>query len=237
MPRQLNAKTMVDSFLRRIRGTSFSVKYWDGERICYGTEKPTFTVRINDPSIIKTVLANLPVALPEAYIAGQIDIDGDLQALIRLYRDIDFRQLSVSPLQRLAMVFQAIRERNSLSRAKSNVSHHYDLGNEFFRIWLDELMVYSCAYFENAQDDLSTAQRRKIQYLLDKLRLEPGQKMLDIGCGWGALARCAASSRSVKVLGITLSEEQRALCQACLKDPAFKTALRFGFKTIVNLQV
>lgn len=218
MPRQLNTKSRADSFLKRIRGASFEAEYWDGERICYGIEKPKFTIRMKDPSIVQTVLANPIIALPEVYIAGSIDIDGDLQEVIRLCYDIDFSQLRLSVVQRLVLVFRAMGERNSLSGAKRNVSHHYDLGNEFFRIWLDKLMVYSCAYFENLHDDLDTAQRQKLHYILSKLQLEPGQQLLDIGCGWGALTRYAASSRGVNVLGITLSDEQRALCETCLKE-------------------
>jgi cyclopropane-fatty-acyl-phospholipid synthase len=180
--------------------------------------KPKFTILIKYPSVVQTVLSNVLTALPEAYTGDRIDIDGDFQEFIRLCYDIDFSQLRLSVVQRIVLVFRAMGERNSLSGAKRKVSHHYDLGNEFFRSWLDELMVYSCAYFENQHDDLNTAQRQKLQYILNKLQLEPGQQLLDIGCGWGALTRYAASSRSVKVLEITLSDEQRALCETCLKE-------------------
>lgn len=214
----MNAKTQADNFLKCIGGASFIIEYWDGERISYGGANPMFTLRVKDSSVVRTVLANLLVGLPDAYIAGQIDIDGDFQGLVRLCYDLDPKHLRLSAAQSLAFELNAMWRRNSLSGAKRNVSHHYDLGNDFFRMWLDEFMVYSCAYFERAEDDLNTAQRQKLRYLCTKLQLEPGHQLLDIGCGWGALARHAASSHGVKVVGITLSEEQRSLCQTYLKE-------------------
>ena len=214
----MNVKTRADNLLKCIGGASFIIEYWDGERIAYGGANPSFTLRVKDSSVVRTVLANLLVELPNAYVAGRIDIDGDFQELIRLCYDLDAKHLRLSAAQRLALGLTAKWRRNSLSGSKRNVSHHYDLGNDFFRMWLDEFMVYSCAYFERAEDDLNTAQRQKLQYLCTKLQLEPGHQLLDIGCGWGALARHAASFHGAKVLGITLSKEQHSLCQTYLKE-------------------
>lgn len=104
--------------------------------------------------------------------------------------------------------------RNSKSRAKANIAFHYDLGNDFYGAWLDGSMTYSSALFENAGEPLEAAQARKIRTLLDRLDLEPGQRLLEIGCGWGSLAEIAARDYGVEVVGLTLSEEQKSYADA-----------------------
>jgi cyclopropane-fatty-acyl-phospholipid synthase len=103
--------------------------------------------------------------------------------------------------------------RNSKSRARTNIAFHYDLGNDFYRAWLDESMTYSSALFEPG-DNLEAAQARKIRALLDRLALMPGQRLLEIGCGWGSLAEIAARDYGVEVVGLTLSSEQKAYANA-----------------------
>ncbi|PWG03556.1 SAM-dependent methyltransferase [Sphingosinicella humi] len=100
--------------------------------------------------------------------------------------------------------------RNSRARARENIAFHYDLGNDFYRAWLDESMTYSSALFADGDDGLEAAQARKIRALLDRLDLKPGQRLLEIGCGWGSLAEIAARDYGVDVVGLTLSEEQKA---------------------------
>src|SRR5207247_6343964 len=94
------------------------------------------------------------------------------------------------------------------TRDRQAISYHYDRSNEFFSVFLDAEMVYSCAYFLSEDGDLQTAQRRKLDYICRKLRLRPGERLLDIGCGWGALIRHAVARYGVDALGITLSERQ-----------------------------
>src|SRR5690606_18731832 len=107
---------------------------------------------------------------------------------------------------------------HSRTRDRQAVSFHYDVSNEFYRLWLDSRMIYSCAYFEKATDDLETAQLGKLNYVCRKLRLRPGLRLLDIGCGWGGLALHAATTFGVQVIGITLSEQQAALASARVND-------------------
>src|SRR5262249_30932504 len=104
-------------------------------------------------------------------------------------------------------------EIHSLERDLKAVTFHYNVSNDFYSLWLDRRMVYSCAYFGAANEDLDTAQERKLDYLCRKLRLKPGERLLDIGCGWGALIIHAAQHYGVDAVGITLSENQAALAK------------------------
>jgi cyclopropane-fatty-acyl-phospholipid synthase len=116
-------------------------------------------------------------------------------------------------VNRLAHRFRA----NDKDGARENISHHYDLGNDFYRAWLDESMTYSSAVFEDGTEPLEAAQARKLRLLLDRLDLRPGQRLLEIGCGWGSLAEAAARDHGVEVTGLTLSAEQKAWAEARLE--------------------
>src|SRR3712207_3945945 len=108
--------------------------------------------------------------------------------------------------------------RNSKARARLNIAFHYDLGNDFYSAWLDRSMTYSSALFDSSDEPLEQAQERKIRTLLDRLQLQPGQRLLEIGCGWGSLAEIAARDYGVHVVGLTLSEEQKAFADRRMQD-------------------
>ncbi|HEY0445844.1 MAG TPA: cyclopropane-fatty-acyl-phospholipid synthase family protein [Allosphingosinicella sp.] len=108
--------------------------------------------------------------------------------------------------------------RNSKARARANIAHHYDLGNDFYRAWLDKSMTYSSALFADPAESLEAAQSRKIRALLGRLELQPGQRLLDIGCGWGSLAEIAAREHGVQVVGLTLSSEQKAYADRRMQE-------------------
>ncbi|MBI2204107.1 MAG: class I SAM-dependent methyltransferase [Candidatus Rokubacteria bacterium] len=214
----MSLKGDLDRILRRVRGAGFTLRYWDGDTIAYGDGAPEFGLRLPDEATVAWMLGDALVRLPEAYVAGDLGVDGDLQHLLHLCYRVDDRVLAIGPWRKAALALAAFRRRNSLAGAPANVSHHYDIGNEFFATWLDDDMNYSCAYFEHASDDLPTAQRQKLRHICGKLRLQPGDRLLDIGCGWGALARHAATHHGVGVVGITLSEPQRALGQTRVRE-------------------
>jgi len=161
------------------------------------------------------------VRLAEDYLSGAIDVEGDMEALFSL---TDFLLNAGWPLkQRLAAFWNAWRlpsghshdtlpdvraGRTARRNSKRSIAHHYDVSNDFYHLWLDPEMVYSCAYFQDGRQTLADAQQDKLDYICRKLHLKPGQKLLDIGCGWGALILWAARHYGVKAHGITLSEEQ-----------------------------
>jgi cyclopropane-fatty-acyl-phospholipid synthase len=146
---------------------------------------------------------NVHLGLGEGYMNGQIEIDGDLADLGRL----SAANREVLPWAR-KLHRRAHLLRDSKRRQTANVRHHYDLGNDFYRLWLDRSMTYSCAYFRRAGDSLEQAQQQKIAHILRKLDLAPGMTLLDIGSGWGELVLAAARKYGVRAHGITLSRQQ-----------------------------
>jgi cyclopropane-fatty-acyl-phospholipid synthase len=187
---------------------AFTVELWDGTRRAYGDRPEGLVIRLRDRATCLRLLADPTVRFGDAYADGAIEVEGDLgklmEMLLRLRHDTvpsGARRLLATATSRLL--------RNSPFRSRRNVAHHYDLGNEFFSLWLGRTMAYSCAYFRDPDDDIDTAQEQKFRHVCEKLRLEPGLTLLDVGCGWGGFAAYAASHYGVRVVGITLSEAQK----------------------------
>jgi cyclopropane-fatty-acyl-phospholipid synthase len=133
-------------------------------------------------------------------------------------------------LRAISRRFKGLQQANPVGKAQRNVAHHYDLGNDFYRLFLDDGLQYSCAYFLDDDETLEQAQHNKRRLLAAKLNLAPGQKILDIGCGWGDLALYLAGLEDVTVTGVTLSREQADLAQARAKDAGLDGRVRFELK-------
>ncbi len=192
-------KIFYRSFLKNIFRIPFEIKFWDGEEEKYGEGDSKFKLIFNCP-LSKTKLLNDPsLALGEAYMTNEIDIDGDLQNIIEYLYQNKKSILHNNSNKHI---------RNNLKNSKDNVHYHYDIGNEFYKLWLDNTMTYSCGYFKSPWDSLNDAQKNKTSHILRKLNLSKGQTLLDIGCGWGELILTAAKEYNVKAMGITLSSEQ-----------------------------
>jgi cyclopropane-fatty-acyl-phospholipid synthase len=181
------------------------LRLWNGQSYDFGTfEKPAVTLHLKSAAAAPLLLDPSLDSLGEAYVSNRIDVEGKLTDII----DIGYALAKVSAdaprrLQRVARYFT-----HSKSSDKKSIQYHYDVSNEFYALWLDPGMVYSCAYFENGYEDLSTAQSKKIDHILTKIQLERGQTLLDIGCGWGALVIRAAQQYGARCVGITLSKNQ-----------------------------
>jgi len=187
-----------------LHGETFRIAYWDGDERRYGDGlDAAFTLRFHrEPPLL---LENPLIYLGETYSDGIYDIDGDWNALFRLINANKARLIPDAvgrTLQRVGDTLGRLKRHQ-----KDNIAHHYDLGNAFYRLWLDDTMCYSCAFFHSPDDSLEQAQLNKIALCLDKLGVTPGMRLLDIGCGWGQLA-IAAAERGARVVGLTLSEEQ-----------------------------
>jgi len=174
----------------------------DQSRLDLGTPARV-TLRIHDRSLIAELAAPTFESLGEAYIEGRLDVDGDLlEALPIGERIVEAGGASVA--QRALQSWRRHRRPDD----RSAIGHHYDVGNDFYRLWLDEDMVYSCAYYRTGEESIDEAQRAKLEHVCRKLRLAPDERLLDVGCGWGALVLHAARHHGVRAVGITLSENQ-----------------------------
>ncbi|KJR48825.1 Cyclopropane-fatty-acyl-phospholipid synthase [Desulfosporosinus sp. I2] len=196
-------KTFYRNFMKNLFTDPCEVRFWDGDVVNYGGDGAQFRINLNEPIDKTEVMSDLSLAFGEGYMQKKIDIEGSVQKVIEsLYNKQD------SYLHKSAYVKWAKIISNNIRKSKENVQFHYDIGNNFYRLWLDETMTYSCAYFKTPEDSLAQAQKNKVDHTLGKLNLKPGQTLLDIGCGWGELILTAAKNHQVKALGITLSSEQ-----------------------------
>ena len=215
---------LLDELFREYEGVPFAVRLWDGWSWKMETrENVQCTLVFNAPGSVEFLLTEpSEITLGEAFIAGDLDVEGDLFAAFQIAeyvfrRPQGYRRKALETLSRLAL--NAIHclqlgSAHSLKRDRWAISKHYDQPAAFFRPWLGESLVYSCAYFENANDELATAQVRKLELVCRKLRLQHDDRFLDIGCGWGSLILHAASEHSVYAQGLTISQEQAAVAEA-----------------------
>src|SRR3984893_12410172 len=210
----------------------FAISCWDGSHWPAENGSPRFTLLVRHPDALRRMLkasAN-DLSLCEAYISGDLDVAGDIEAAMPVANYLAGRNWPAVTLLRIGKNLLRLprldrhRRKNqqgaelsgelhSIERVRQAVSYHYDVSNDFYALWLDEQMVYSCAYFETDDEGLDTAQARKLDYLCRKLRLRPGDRLLDIGCGWGGLGIHAARKYGVDALGITLSKKQATLAK------------------------
>jgi cyclopropane-fatty-acyl-phospholipid synthase len=178
------------------------------EVCCPAETSPVATIVIQDRKTLLELLLDPELGFGEGYCDGRISVEGDLiAALETAYRSMS----TVAPSNRCTKLISrgmAYAQRNSLYGARKNIHRHYDLSNDFFRLWLDPELVYSCAYFPNRSVDLDEAQIAKMDYICRKLNLRPGEHVVDIGCGWGALSLHMVLHYGVTVRGFSISHEQ-----------------------------
>lgn len=228
------AISVLSRLLSRYGPRDFAIRLWDGTLVPSDPGLDArFTLVLNRPSALRRML--LPpseVALGESYLDGEWEVEGDIVEAMRL--GDAFEALASNPGRYLGLARQVIAlpketkrdhgvhgaadtegsaphlqgAEHSLERDRQAVTYHYDVGNDFYRLWLDSRMVYSCAYFPTGDEGLDEAQEAKLEMICRKLRLNPGERFLDIGCGWGGLMMYAAERYGVEAVGITLSRPQ-----------------------------
>jgi cyclopropane-fatty-acyl-phospholipid synthase len=211
---------------------SIHICLWDGSELHLGQGRPEFSLTFRCSKAFQTlILSRNPLRLAESYFQGLIDIDGDFYSALKIRHHLTSLQLSLLDKATLAAKALRVKPDKSASEAgitpkwrktlgqklgvrpskrlnRHSISFHYDVSNDFYALWLDEQMVYSCAYYEDADQSLEQAQCNKLDHICRKLRLTPGERLLDIGCGWGALVCWAAEHYAVTAHGITLSQNQ-----------------------------
>jgi len=195
---------------------------------------PSVAMRLHDRSLHLKLAARPYLYLPEAYMEGSLTVEeGSIYDLLDLFA-INAKSADAIPIVSLAEAVQrfmrGLHQYNPVPRAQRNVAHHYDLSDELYELFLDRDRQYSCAYFRSADDDIDTAQLNKRRHIASKLLLRPGQKVLDIGCGWGGLALYLASECGVEVTGLTLSEEQLKVAQRRAAAAGLSERVRFHMR-------
>lgn len=215
------AKTIFEQVLTRASHGPVAVAYADGTTKKFGKGKPLFTFTVHDDSVISDIVKRFDLGFGEAYMKGLISTD-NLDELLKFayLNERDFKKI-------LGKKSGYKFVRNIRGKQAEQIESHYDLGNDFYELWLDETMTYTCAYFKKQNDSLGTAQRQKIDHVLAKLQLSKGQEFIDLGCGWGHLVIRAAKLYGAKGIGVTLSKEQYEYAKALAKKEGVEKLATF----------
>lgn len=202
----------LNAWVEQIRKTvapPLRLQLWNGQQFDFGPAAPQVTVRVPEASALTYLLTPSLSNLGTAYVEGKIEVEGKINEVIAVGNALAAHMLK--PEGRFARLTR--RAIHSKEKDAAAIRYHYDVSNEFYGLWLDPNMVYSCAYFENGDETLEQAQLKKIDHILTKIQLRPGQTLLDIGCGWGALVLRAAQKYGARCVGITLSDNQYQLAR------------------------
>lgn len=197
------------------------LRLWNGEQLDLGA-KPQVTLIVKDPSLLLELQRPSLDTLGSAYVEGRLELDGPIMQVVQLTDRLSEALLGDDNPG--AVDFLA----HDKAVDAAAISYHYDLSNDFYALWLDSRMIYSCAYFPSGAEDLETAQTAKLQHLCRKLRLKPGERLLDVGCGWGGLALFAAREYGAEVYGITLSRAQLELGRQRVLDEGLQAQVELA---------
>jgi len=202
---------LVTKLMRMAGSPPVRFRLWNGDVIEPEQQEASFTLHLKDPKALYSLVANPNLAFGDLYAASRLDIEGDLPDLMEtLYRAVHAAR-EKWPRWLDALWKNHNPRSTGITEAKENIHHHYDLGNEFYQLWLDRAeMQYTCAYYEEPDLTLEQAQLAKLEHVCRKLRLKPGMTVVEAGCGWGGLARYMARNYGVKVHSYNISREQLA---------------------------
>ena len=231
------ARSLLETVLERYGPRDFAVELWDGEQWpAQNSGTARFKLLLRSPSAVRGLFSRADsLSFGEAFVYNQVDIQG---SLLDIFAPADrlmtipwsfaekcrlLPKLWSIPVPSYARTglfagFGAAGSQGSAARTRAAVNYHYDHPVEFWRLWLDDSLAYSCAYFQSADDSLGAAQKAKLDYICRKLRLRPGMRLLDMGCGWGALIIHAASHYGVEAVGLTVSPEQAEVARQRIRQ-------------------
>ena len=246
------AASLIDRILPQPR--DFSVRLWDGTELPVSASgKSKFSLVIQHPvALTRMFKPPIELSLGEAFILDDFDIEGDIFSAFPLMESIAHHPPSTGNIVSLGLGLLKLPAKSdapvkgrgrarltgklhSRERDLLAVQYHYDVGNEFYSLWLDHNLQYSCGYFPTGKEDLDTAQEHKMEHICRKLRLKRGEHLLDIGCGWGGLPRYAAKTYDVNVLGVTLSRNQKAYADEAITRAALQGRVTVELKDYRDL--
>ena len=204
--------SMLERRLRDLQAP-FNVRLWNGRALAsMGPSPVTLTVR--SPQALMNLVNPSLGKLAKSYVEGEIDLEGSFRDVLRVGESLVAREHSIYDARNHTWKWW----RHSRAADRRSIQHHYDVGNDFYALWLDRNWVYSCAYFKQPEDSLDLAQEQKLDYICRKLMLKPGDRFLDIGCGWGGLVLWAVRHYGVTALGVTLSQGQYEHARARIRE-------------------
>jgi cyclopropane-fatty-acyl-phospholipid synthase len=207
----------------------FNIDFWDGDAICFGN-LPRVTLRLKTKCCAKRIIEKGFLGFGEAYMMGDLEVDNDLEEFLRLGLAINFDDYHMPFWQKYRFIILSLLNRDTLRRAPKNISYHYDRGNEFYALYLDKTMAYSCAYFKKEEDSLEQAQLNKYEHICRKLLLKPNESLLDIGCGWGGMLIYAAQKYEITGVGNTLSQNQYEYANRIVKELGLQNQIKILYQ-------
>ncbi|MGH2304791.1 class I SAM-dependent methyltransferase [Campylobacter taeniopygiae] len=203
-------KKLIKKILSKWNYGDFKVIFWDNEELIIGKKPSQFTLIFKEKIPLFDLFNDTSLVFAKHYMESKLDIEGNYDEIARVLYYFSNKHFLKNKEDVLSKITQ--------KQESKNIKSHYDLGNDFYKLWLDETMSYSCAYFKSPNDTLYQAQINKINHTLKKLNLGKGEKLLDIGCGWGWLSIMAAQQYGVNVVGVTISEEQYKKAKERVKE-------------------
>ena len=220
-------RTLVRWLMHAVGDPDISVRLWDGSEFNVTDETPVATLEFTAPRALYRLLVSPSIGFGECYSEGLLEVHGDFLAFLNeITRALSRKQGKAWRWPRLYSKLHALRQNTPL-RATRNARHHYDLDNDFYRLWLDERMVYTCAYYETPETDLAAAQVAKLDHVCRKLDLQPGMTVVEAGCGWGALALHMAEHYDARVLAYNVSRAQVEWAQRASAERGLEDRVRF----------
>jgi len=222
LPARIFDRWLAVRLQRAIAPAAVRLELWDGSSPYSIDTSPIGSVLVLDRAALIGLIIDPDLWFGDAYMAGRLEIRGDLGTVVEA-----LTRATLGPPTWRERVRGALERPNSLGHARRNVQHHYDLGNEFYQQWLDEDLVYTCAYFEDPQMTLEAAQHAKFDLVCRKLRLQPGESVVEAGCGWGALALYMARKYGVHVKAFNVSHEQLAYARDRAKHEGMTNRVDF----------
>jgi cyclopropane-fatty-acyl-phospholipid synthase len=199
---------LMRRLLQSLGDAPVRVVLWDGTEVAVSAAEPAFRVYIRDRATLLGLARDPDLGFGDAFSEGRIEVEGDLGAFLELTYRVAPAPVVGGPIVQLLRSWLNRPRSNSRAGSRDNIHHHYNIGNDFYKLWLDDEMVYTCAYFPTPDATLEKAQRAKMDHVCRKLQLRPGQTVLEAGCGWGALARHMVRHYGVTVRAFNISHEQ-----------------------------
>lgn len=221
-------KQMIKFILSKWNYGNFRIVFWDQEEFHVGNQPAKFSLIFKEKIPFLKLFSDTSLVFAKHYMESKLEIEGDYDEIAKVLYYFSNKRFLKNTEDILSKITQ--------KQESKNIKSHYDIGNDFYKLWLDDTMSYSCAYFKTSSDTLYEAQINKIEHTLKKLDLKPNEKLLDIGCGWGWLSIIAAQKYGVKVVGITISEEQCKKAQERVKELKLEDRVEIRLQNYQDLE-